>query len=74
MEEELQERLDEIADSTMVRVDVGKAAEAAIEQMKKKIDPKFLISDPKDIAYIVEFYNAAREFYSRNNQLEQGSQ
>lgn len=68
MEEALQERLDEISDSTMVDVNVGRAAEAAVEQMKKKIDPKFSISDPKDICYLVDFYFAAKEFYSEKKE------
>lgn len=63
MEEELEARLDGIVEQTQVGADVKRPGEAVIEQMKK-VDPDFRISDPKDVALLVQLYNAAREFYS----------
>ncbi len=62
MEEELKARLDEIVEQTQVGVDVERPGRAVIEQMEK-IDPHFSISDPKDVALLVQLYNAARGFY-----------
>lgn len=64
MEEELQNSLDEIMNSTFVGVDVKRPSEAAIEQITK-MDKQFKISDPTLIPYLIAFYTAAKGYYSQ---------
>ena len=62
MEKKLQQRLDEILDSTVEVRNAPQIGEAVIEQMRK-IDSHFQISDPSDLYYVVRFYQAAQEHY-----------